>query len=480
MLYLIMPAYEIKSWNGGFADLEDVGTEGSAKFISGADIRKRRNTLSCNQALVEDAPVGMFTDLAMFQVPSVTGSLYFFCRDGKIIRRNSSGTYLLVYTDPDGAILGAAESSDDEGSIFLHWATATKLKVKKLQGTAYTPQEPWTDQNSVVPHNGGTYPKTDLTSATFHTMLWAVGNLYIANDTKIAIAGRDGGYSNEILRLFPEFSAKCLLERAKSLIVGCKNKAGQESAGYFGWDCGESLNYDIEKTLPTISINAMIDTEKPLLQVGTDGQIITCNFEDILPLKAFPGGGQCNPDAVCGHSGMALFGVAGNGAGNTGVYSFGRKVLGMPFVLNLEYPLTCDEIGSVKKMGSDVFVTYRLGSSYGVKKLSSTLKETAIFQSLDYRGPANIETDRPIWKGFKVETRPLPAGCSIRCYRRIDNTGDFIVGQLDDGAEVFNTEGGTSAVFNFGDEGDVCEFQVILTPNGNLTPEVKKAFLTVE
>lgn len=474
-----MPAYEINSWNGGLSDTEDVGTPGSAKFVSGADIRKRRNTLSCNQAMVEDAPAGTFTSLPSFMVPSITGVMYFFCRDGKIVRRSAGGTYLLVYTDPDGAIVGAAESSDDQDSIFLHWATATKLKVKKLRGSAYTPQEPWTDQNSVVPHNGGTYPKTDLTSG-LHTMLWAVGNLYIANDSKIAIAGRDGGYSNEILRLFPEFSAKCLLERAKSLIIGCTNKAGQESSGYFAWDCGESLNYDLLKVLPTKTINAMIDTEKPILQVGTSGQIITCNFEDILPLKSFPDGGQCSPDGVCGDSGMALFGVYGNGAGKTGIYSLGRKVLGMPFVLNLEYPITCDEIGSVKKLGDDVFVTYSLNGTYGVKKLSSSLKETCIYQSLDYRGPANTDVELPMWKGFKIETRPLPAGCSIKCYRRIDNTGEFVEGYLDDGTTVFNTEGGTSAVFNFGDRGDVCEFQIILSPSANLTPDVKKAFLIVD
>lgn len=469
-----MPSFEIKSFQG-ISDFEDRGIKGAFKFGSGLDTRKDIDTLSAGQALADDLAVGTMTGLALFIVPSIDGNSYHFCRGGRIYKRTAAGVYSLAHTDPDGNILGAVEAYCSNGKNYMFWATATKLHCKEIPGNAT-----WSvdlDASVVVGSATYTYPKTDLTSATWHTMKWIVGRTLICNGPTLAFVGYDGSYTKNALQLYPNCLSKCLIERSKLGIIGNELKDLSEESPIFSWNTTDLSPTDKAPSIPVKGINSMIDTELPLVQVGNNGKLYFNDFLNVLPILSFPGGGQTNPDGVCNHNGLALFGLFGGTTGYSGVYSFGRVKKDAQIALNFDYPLTCSEIGSVKKVGSDILISYTVGTTYGVKKVSTTAKVArAVFQSVDLRPPAPY--DRVVeWSEIKLTMKPLPAGTTVEVWRRIDKTGDFVQCNLPDGLNTlaFSTTGGTEAIFSVGDNGKIFELQIVLNTTANLTPEIIKA-----
>lgn len=471
-----MPSWLIDTFNGGVAPYESKGQRGSFKTGSALDIRKAIDSLSCQQVLSSNLTItaATMTALGKFHVIASDGASYVFCADGKIFKIASNGTTVtLVYTETSesGNIVGAAEWVDSAGYTYLLWATPTRLNIKRIIGPAYSNTEPWSDVNTA---STGTWPKTNLTSATWHTMAQVNGTLQICNGNVLALVGYDLSYTNNALQLVPGNLSKTIIERSLDSIVGCYRVDNQDKSGIFSWD-QITDNYNAKKFIPKGNLNALIDTDKPLAQVGTNGAIYYADFLNVQPIISFTGGGYVNPDGVDNDDGLALFGVFGNGSGNTGIWSYGKKKLDAPYALNLEYPLTCDEIGSVKKRGTDIYVTYKSGSTYGIKRVDTTAKAVATYGSLDLVVPQKyIKSDQelPTFTTIKVVCAPLPASSTIQILRKIDKTGSFTACDLEGGATSLSTTDATEALFKVGDLGKRIEVQAILTPNANYTPEI--------
>ena len=465
--------FKIKSFRGGLSDWSDTGVVGSFKFGSNLDIHRDTDSLTCNQALADDLATGTLNGLPLWIVPCSNGNTYFFCEGGRIYKRTSGGVYTLVYTDADGTITGACEWGNDNGDTFLYWATATKLHRMIVAGN-------WgNDIDKTV--NGQSYPKSNLTSATWHTMKQINGTLLIANASKLAMVAWDDSYTTDALSLTPGNLAKCLMEYSGYAYVGNGRSDSAQNSEMFVWDTAQSLNWNGKNTVPASVINAMINAEYPLMQVGTSGKILLADISKYtMPIVEFPGGGSVNPDGVEVDGGLALFGSYGNGTGKTGIYSYGRKKKNADPVLNLEYAFDCGEIGSVKKIGSVVLMAYEntAGTAWGVKKVSTTLKATGTYQSIDLLFPTS---DRePVLTKIRIVTAPLPASTSIACYRKMNKTGSFVLCNLEGGGTSFTTTGGQEAWFLVGDKGKITELQLILTPSANLAPEVLECQLYFE
>lgn len=457
-----MPKFELKSFVGGLSDYEDKGIKGAFKFGSALDIRKKADSLSCQQALVDEGS-GVIVDLILFLVPCSDGNTYGFGDTGRIYKRTSGGTWSVVYTDTDGKIIGAAEWYNNAGKTFLDWATATKLNRKEIPG-----QSDWSDVNA----DAG-WPKTNLSDEDWHTMKMAGGSLMIANGQYLAMVGYDDSYTNQALNLLPQDKAKTLIERNNlDVIVGATRKDSQEIGNLFSWR-EEYLSYAAKKPIPSKGINALIDSEYTLMQAGVNGGIYYSDLVNVLPITSFPGGGKVNPDGVDVDEGLALFGVFGGSAidGNatTGVYTLGRKKKNAPFVLNLDYPFSCDEIGSVKNIGTDILVSYKSGSTYRVKKVDTANKATAIYQSLDLIAPSPF-TKPVVWEAVKITTKDMPTGTKCEVWYRVNKKGNFVQAKME--GEVAQFTSGSEAIFLINSDGKICEVLVKLIPNGNNSPEV--------
>lgn len=526
-----MAIYEITKFSGGLSDFDDRGIVGSFKFGSGLDIRKDVDSLSCQQALVDEGLLAsnspslsqspsasasrspspsssasvsptpspsasaspsaspsrspsttpsssispspspsaglttVFHDLIRFFVKCDDGYTYGFGSTGYIYRRDADAYWQRVYKDPNGAIKGAAEWYSDTGKAYLYWATDKQLNRKEIPGLSN-----WNDVNTT---GVGTWPKTNLESATWHTMTEAGGSLIIANRQYLALVGYDDSYTNEALNLIPGRLANVVIERNGRSIVGTA-RAGNPNRG----------------------VNGMIDSELPLSQIGDDGEIFYSDMNNSIALKSFPGGGKVNPGGVTNEvdqvdffeweqnalswidkqsvGNMALFGVYNATTGRNGIYSYGRKKKNAPFVLNLDYPMDVDEIGAVVNVDGTTLASYRDGSDFGVMAVDPTAKGTGIYEGLDFRAPVKKPEVITGWTMAEVLCDPLPNGASIEFWYKINKTGDWIRAYTASGGLSFNSAQGKKAVFRIGAEGDIFEPRVVLYPTGNDSPEIHR------
>lgn len=525
-----MPILEHKSFEGGISSFADRGIRGAFKFASGIDIRKAVDTLSCGQALEDEGLFdtshsqspslsqstsqspsastssspspsnspsksaspsasasksaskslspsasaspsssvssslspsaglnNVYVDLVIAWVKATDGNTYGFGNAGNIYRRYPDGYTRNVYKDPDGAIKGAIEKPSSTGATYLQWATATSVKQKPLPGSST-----WGDVTEIA---------DNLTGADWHTMKQVGGANYIANGSKLALVGYDDSWTNEALDLIPGNIAKTLIERNGRTVIGT------HKAGY-----------------PNKGVNAMIDCEVPLSQIGDDGELFFTNFADSMPVKRFPGGGRVNPYGVTNEvdqieifdwvfgadswvdkqsmGNMSIWGVFNADSGKNGLYYYGRKNKEQPFTLNLEYAMDVDEIGAVVNVEGITIASYRDGTDFGVKAVDSTTKAQGIWEGLEFRTPVKKAEKPTIFKEVEIFMDALPVGCSVYFYYQKNKSGTWVQAYTADGNAAFTSTGGKKATFRIGEEMDIYEPRIVMVPNGNVTPEI--------
>jgi hypothetical protein len=402
----------------------------------------------------------VFQDLILWFVKSSDGNLYGFGNTGKVYKRLPDGTWLQVYDNRE-RITGAYEWQHSNGKVYLYFADYHKLHRKEIPG-----RSDWNDVNATTG-----WPKTNLTTYELHTMREIGGDLIICNYNFLALVGYDESYTNEALRLVPGDIARTLVDRNGRTIIG--------TAKAYALDKG---------------FNGAIDAEIPLAQIGDDGQLYYNNMRDNIPMKRFPGGGKVNPGGVTNEieqvnsyeweptalsymdkqevGNMSLWGVYDADSGKNGIYSYGRRNKNHPFVLNLEYELDVDEIGAVINAEGVTLASYRDGSLFGVKRVDVTQKAIGVYEGLDLKAPIKKPGDITNWKRVELFCQPLPSGCSIEVWYRVDKTGSFVKALLANGDSNYSVVGGKEAVFRIVAAGKIDETKVVIYPFGNETPEI--------
>ena len=293
----------------------------------------------------------------------------------------------------------------------------------------------------------------------------------ICNGSWLAMVGYDDSWTNEALNLIPGNIGKTIIERNGRVVIGTYR------AGY-----------------PNKGVNAMIDCEVPLSQIGDDGELFFANFNDSMPVKRFPGGGRVNPGGVSNvvdqvHifdwqttalswidkqtlGNMSMWGVFDADENKNGVYYYGRENKEMPFTLNLEYALEVDEIGAVANVEGTTIISYRDGNDFGVKAVDPDTKATGTWEGLEFRPPVKNPEGITTFKTVEVFMDTLETGESIEFWYQKNKSGTWVRAYTVDGNESYATTGGKKATFRIGEEMDVFEPKIILNPTANKTPEV--------
>lgn len=463
-------AYEIKGARGGIADDAYKGVRGSFRFGYNLDIRSGDDTIKCNQAMVKDSD-GTVTDLILFFVPATNGKLYGFGNVGNIYSKDSpTDPWVLRHTDPDGAITGAEEYTNNNGVgsyiAYLYWATETKLKRIPLTGSFPADVETFATLNG---------------DPSWHTMSVAVGVLMVCDGRNLALVDYEGNFNLTALDLFPPHRTKALLPQDELVIVGSTMGDKIEEGWLWTWDKIKP-SWILRRKIAEKGINALINAEFLIAQAGIHGGLYYWDTASLIRIKAFPGGGWANPGAVANYKGLPLFGVTGGT--KDGVYSYGRMTKNDPYALNLEWllshgKLTGTEIGAVTMYGDKPFVSWKDGASYGVDTIDENAKAEARYEGLVF--DANEPFAQKVYRQIKLLTKPLPQDCWIEVYYRTNEEGGWKQASMEDGAERFDKEGKTKAVFTIetGDEedeekgkGETYETALVLHPNGNDTPEI--------
>lgn len=526
-----MGVFEINSWSGGISSFNDRGIRGSAKLVKNIDIRKTEDTLTAGQRLVDEGLYGIshssspslspsasaspsgsasataspsntpsqsnspsasrsasrslspsgsaspsssassspspseglinvFEDLILWFVKASDGNTYGFGNKGYIYRRFNDGYWRNVYKDPNGTIKGAVEKPSSSGATYLQWATDTKIMRKPLPGSST-----WNDVETIY---------ENLTGADWHTMKMVEGANHIANGSKLALVGYDDSITNEALDLIPGNIAKTLVERNGRTVIGTYK------AGY-----------------PNKGVNAALDSEVPLVQKGTDGELFFSDFTNTMPVKRFPGGGYVNPGGAANESediqmfdwevnalswvdkqtlgNMSMWGVFNAEEGYNGVYYYGRRNKEQPFTMTLEYGLEVDEIGAVANVEGTTIVSYRDGNQFGVKAVDPDNKAQGTYDSLEFRAPIKMAERPTVWKATEIFMEALPAGCSVEYFYKMNKSEGWTRAYTADGEVSYTRTNGKKATFRIGAEGDVFEERIILNPSFNLTPTVLRS-----
>lgn len=535
-----MPVYEITSFRGGISDYDDKGIPGSFKFAQNIDIRKQVDSLTCTQALIDEgltssrspslsvspsvsvsaspslspsasvsstpsisfspslsasvtasmsaspslsaslspsasaspsssislspSPTGglatVFEDLIRFIVKASDGYAYGFGNTGCVYRRDSDGYWQRVYKDSNGEIKGAEEKPSSDGKTYLYWATDQILMRKELPG-----DDAWNDVETVA---------QNLQPADWHTMKQIGGSLMICNKSYIALVGYDDSYTNEALDLIPGNIAKTIIERNGRAIIGCYRETDEDKG-----------------------INAAIDAEYPLAQVGTDGNLHYSDMANSMPITRFPGGGTVNPGGVCNQveqvnffeweqdadswidaqtvGNLSLWAVYDAQDGKGGIYSYGRKKKNHPVTMNLEYAFDADELGALANINGTILVSYRQDTSFGVKAVDPDTKATGVYEGLDFKAPVKKPANITSWTTQELFMAPLPSGTSVEFWYRINKTGGFVQARTADGELIFDTANAKKAVFIVSAEGEIFEPRIVLNPSFNVCPEVYRS-----
>lgn len=480
-----MIPYIKDSWRGGISDENTRGIRGSFKYAYGVDIHKRRDSISANYAMSNIGNSSVVNDLIRFSVTARDGSTYCFGSAGSIyaVAGNPYDPVVsFVYNDENGAIKGAAEWKESNGVSYLVWATNTSIARVALDGSLPVP---W--GAGVATQNY----KTTLDGADWHTMKNAAGRLCVANGNYLATIDYDGNFDPAAVNLRPGNLIKCLEERDDYVLIGSERGDESEEGYIWSWIV-TALNWVRKKKIPVKGVNALIDTERLLLQGGTSGEIFFSDFSNTAPLNSVPSGGQVNPQGVAQYNDLALFGFYGlSDVTQVGIYSYGRRMLNRPFALNNEYRLTrtvagstVSEIGSVWVNSTAVFASWKTtdGSTieYGVDMVSTSTRASARIEGLEFSGRSPHL--RKTYLIEKAILEALPSGTSLSVLYKPDRAsvgGDSSAGAgwryakvASSGDTTYSTTDSNEAEFIINENAMTFEIAYELNPNSESTPEL--------
>lgn len=324
----------------------------------------------------------------------------------------------------------------------------------------------WATTNLVGGTNFSTWPKTNLTAATWHTMSQANGSLMICNKTKLAMVGYDNSYTYEALKLRPGITSQALIEYGNQVLVGGGD--GVRESWLTTWE-QTSLSWISKNRIPAKTINAICQAEVMLMSAG-DNELFYSDMVNNLPICTLDG--KANPGGVVEQGGLALFGLYGGS--NSGIWSYGRKRKNESHTLNLEQYLDADEIGALCKIAGQVFVSYQHSTTHGVKKVDTATKATAEYVSLDLTMPTESTVTT-----IDLVTGTIPAGCSIAVYYDLDETGSWTQAKLVGDISTASA-GMRDPIFIVGSYGRTINVKLVLTPSGNLTPTVETILINFQ
>lgn len=467
-----MPAFHINSFKGGLSDYNKAGIKGSFQFGAGLDIRKDIDSLSCAYGLTEIG-AGTFDEAIRFWVVDNEGSYIYAVGVTTIWEINRTTLSITQRYSSGTDITGAELIYHSSGKRYIYWADRQYLHRKELPGVA-----DWSDVDA-----DASWPKSDLENSSHipHHMTEVSGSLVIANDNMLAYVGYDESYSTNVVEIPSHLTITNVLDRNGRAIMGTRRK-NESGTG----------------------VNAMIDSELPFMQGGSSGQLLYSDMVNTVPLQKLPDGGYVQAGAVATElngqelflweegavadpdvnswisrkmlSNLIYFGVTNASSSGlyNGVWTYGRKKKNQPLTLNLEYPVSISS--DVNSIYIDTVYTF-ISVDSDVYVVSTATHSTGTYIGLDLQVPNKLPSEATVWTMAELIGRPLPSGCSVEFWYRLERNGSYIQAELEGGSTSFDTSGETRALFKIGEKAQIFTPKVILNPSGSDTPEIYDIYI---
>lgn len=369
---------------GGLSDSKFAGILGSFYRCVGIDAHSVPGILKVRQALVKESGDTVTADCRVAIAVSSGETFWFSYTDGKIWRRSTTGTWLLVHTTVAGAgghgCLGAIEYDG-----FIYWATESRLHRIPIANIASASD--WTTNKALD------WATFSITDSEFHPMVIQNLQLFIGDGNYIAKVYEDSGhqFTADALDLRTPFRVKTMIDYDIDILIGTFVNDNVNKTEVLRWDT-ESTSWTGTDQIEENGINAFIrDDNFMYVQAGKFGNIYYYNGQQLVDFKKIPGNwsptktGEIYPQAVTTHLKVPVFGFS-NASGNPalqGVYSFGSYSKDYNKVLDLSYPVSSGlsgvQIGAVVAVGADLLVSWKYGATYGVDVLDWSFKYASAY-----------------------------------------------------------------------------------------------------
>lgn len=460
----------------GLSDSKYSGIAGSVNKMVGIDMHSEPGLIKVHQALAKDSG-STVTALCRVRLAVSSGETFWFSyTDGKIWRRSTSGTWLLVYTTTAGAgahgCLGAAEYDG-----FIYWATESRLHRIPIANIATAAN--WTDNAS---EDWATFAITDT---EWHPMIVRGLRLFIGDGNYVFKVFKDGGHQikADALDLNPPLRIKTMIDYDIDLLIGTFVNDNVNKTEIIRWDTYDEESWQTSDSIEENGINAFIrDDNYVYAQVGKYGRVYFYDGSRLVPYKRIPGTwsptqtAEVYPQAVSTLLTIPVFGLS-NVAGNPtlqGVYGFGSHSKDYPKIMDLSYPVSAGlasiEIGAVLAVGADLLVSWKFGATYGVDKLNWSAKYASAYIETMVLTPASQRHFLKTLEEIYANYASLPEDTGIGFKLKKKHEAEFSDPQeVIDDIEKMQVRTELSSVPDVA----ALELRIDLTVNDNDAPEIE-------
>lgn len=461
---------------GGLAESKWSGIKNSLYKLVGFDIHSKPGIVKVAQKLAKfsgDSGSTQITAFCKARVSSSNGAQYWgSSTNGKIWEITSGGVVRLVHTLTP-AVGGASILGMEEHQGYLY--LFTESRIHRILSTEADDND-WT--NDIV-EDWATFGVTD---ASFHPSIKLNLVLYIGDGNQVAQID-SGTFSANALDIETPLRIKSLGKYDTDLLIGTFIANTVNSASIFRWNTVD-VSFASEDEVPEVGINAFFMSDNvTYVQAGLRGNIYVYNGRTLELYRKIPGDysptayGEVYSTAVGMLDGNMLFGFS-NGSGNPadqGVYQIGRYSFNYPWVMDMPYPISersggalvinSIEIGGILVVGSDIYVSWKNSTTYGIDKLNYSSKlelaymETRVFNT----GRYNLGT----YPRVAVAYASLPASTDITIQQQQNYAGSYTdtVEKKDTKRKFIYTEESWEAT--------VLQLKVLPTVSSNDAPEIE-------
>lgn len=463
---------KFRNFHEGLGVSKYIGSPDSYAKAVGVDIWSEPGVVQAQQALAKDSGATV-VDLIRCSVFASNGASYHFGDAGKIYKRTSGGSWSVLTTvTATPTILGAAEHSDG----FIYFTYANKVGTVQVSNDAIVEvAETLTNTNSnfgpVIYHE-----KRDT--------------LFIGNLELVASIDSASAFAADALDLKSNYEVRDIVPDDIDVIAGATDLDNGARSILVKWD-GTSSSWQeswffnepilwIANKLGAIYILGgnkgklykFPDLENPITQIpgsySSTATLAAHNFSKVI------------------YDGFLMFGLYDGGAGNpfpNGIYVYGSKN-GRFYSSSLnsaEYIISPDKttgivIGGISTDGSNLYVAWKDGATYGVDKIDFSAKYASAY--IEFRLNNLKREVKKTFGRMPCNFEPLPASCSLTAKYKVDHGASFdsiavanVTNSVND-EEKFDLKNKVSGTQT--NEGEVFQARLDFGVNGNNSPKVEQ------
>jgi len=337
--------------------------------------------------------------LCLSKVTIPNGDTFFgSSTSGKIWKCTPAGVVTLVHTNTNGAILGMGFFNG-----YLYYASATKLG--RIAESPASSEASWSSQSD-------SWNTFTIGNTSYHPMVEQNLSLFIGDGKYVASVDSSGAFAGNALDLQTQHVITVLFPYENDLVIGTIVGSSNNRSGLFRWDT-YSNSWTVEDYVDEVGINCAIPSDDVMfLQIGTAGNIYYYTGSKARKFKKLKDASNIITTGVNAYAsgnldGIPLFGTS------RGIHALGRAEEIDPVSQVIAYVPSQGQgttVGAIATVGSQMFVSYKNGSNYGIDKIDTNRYSGFVETNVYYGEPDFI----------LAHYDSLPSGTSISMSTSVD------------------------------------------------------------